>query len=46
MVFTFRHVGVFWAVMTSGTMINAAEMLHTPQPAISRELSRFENYLS
>ena len=40
--FTFRHVEVFWAVMTSGTTTAAAEMLRTSQPTISRELSRFE----
>jgi DNA-binding transcriptional LysR family regulator len=40
--FTFRHVEVFWAVMTSGSTTAAAEMLHTSQPTISRELGRFE----
>nr|WP_315400847.1 LysR family transcriptional regulator [uncultured Duganella sp.] len=40
--FTFRHVEVFWAVMTSGSTTAAAAMLHTSQPTISRELARFE----
>ncbi|WP_182915816.1 LysR family transcriptional regulator [Massilia cavernae] len=40
--FSFRHVEVFWAVMTSGSATGAAAMLHTSQPTISRELSRFE----
>lgn len=40
--FSFRHVEVFWAVMTTGSATGAAAMLHTSQPTISRELSRFE----
>lgn len=40
--FSFRHVEVFWAVMTTGSMTSAAAVLHTSQPTISRELSRFE----
>ncbi|MEA1136003.1 LysR family transcriptional regulator, partial [Klebsiella pneumoniae] len=40
--FSFRHVEVFWAVMTTGSATGAAELLHTSQPTISRELSRFE----
>lgn len=40
--FTLRHVEVFWAVMTAGSTTGAAAMLHTSQPTISRELSRFE----
>jgi DNA-binding transcriptional LysR family regulator len=43
--FSFRHVEVFWAVMTSGSATGAAAMLHTSQPTISRELSRFEQVL-
>lgn len=42
MKFSFRHVEIFWAVMTTGSATAAAEMLHTSQPTISRELSRFE----
>lgn len=40
--FTFRHIEVFWAVMTTGSTTAAAALLHTSQPTISRELSRFE----
>lgn len=40
--FSFRHVEVFWAVMTTGSMTAAAVVLRTSQPTISRELSRFE----
>ncbi|KQM55528.1 transcriptional regulator [Pseudomonas sp. Leaf15] len=40
--FSFRHVEVFWAVMTTGSATAAAALLHTSQPTISRELSRFE----
>ncbi len=42
MKFSFRHVEVFWAVMTTGSATAAAQLLHTSQPTISRELSRFE----
>ena len=42
MKFGFRHVEVFWAVMTTGSATAAAQLLHTSQPTISRELSRFE----
>ncbi len=40
--FSFRHVEVFWAVMTTGSATAAAQLLNTSQPTISRELSRFE----
>jgi DNA-binding transcriptional LysR family regulator len=40
--FSFRHVEVFWAVMTTGSATAAAQLLHTSQPTISRELARFE----
>lgn len=39
---TLRHIEVFRAVMTSGSVTQAAAMLHTSQPTISRELARFE----
>lgn len=42
MAFGFRHVEVFWAVMTTGSATAAAQLLHTSQPTISRELGRFE----
>ncbi|WP_093557402.1 LysR family transcriptional regulator [Pseudoduganella namucuonensis] len=41
--FNFRHVEVFWAVMSTGSATAAAAMLHTSQPTISRELGRFEH---
>ncbi|MET3131721.1 DNA-binding transcriptional LysR family regulator [Oxalobacteraceae bacterium GrIS 1.11] len=37
-----RHIEVFKAVMTSGSVTGAAAMLHTSQPTVSRELARFE----
>lgn len=40
--FSFRHVEIFWAVMTTGSMTAAATVLGTSQPTISRELRRFE----
>ncbi|MBV1775326.1 LysR family transcriptional regulator [Burkholderiaceae bacterium DAT-1] len=42
MPFSWRHVEIFRAVMSSGSTTDAAAMLHTSQPTISRELSRFE----
>ncbi|EKG35845.1 MULTISPECIES: LysR family transcriptional regulator [Pseudomonas] len=39
---TLRHIEVFRAVMTSGSVTEAAAMLHTSQPTVSRELARFE----
>ena len=39
---TLRHIEVFRAVMTSGSVTAAAAMLHTSQPTVSRELARFE----
>lgn len=40
--FNFRHVEIFSAVMSTGSATAAAALLHTSQPTISRELSRFE----
>ncbi|HJV07931.1 MAG TPA: LysR family transcriptional regulator [Chromobacteriaceae bacterium] len=37
-----RHVEIFRAVMTAGSVTDAAALLHTSQPTISRELARFE----
>ncbi|HAT29873.1 MAG TPA: LysR family transcriptional regulator [Janthinobacterium sp.] len=37
-----RHIEVFRAIMTSGSMTAAALMLHTSQPTVSRELARLE----
>ena len=39
---THRHIEIFHAVMTSGNLTAAAELLHTSQPTVSRELARFE----
>src|SRR5262245_1355266 len=39
---THRHVEVFRAVMTAGSVTGAAQGLHTSQPTISRELARME----
>jgi len=39
---THRHIEVFNAVMTAGTVTKAAEMLYTSQPTVSRELARIE----
>ena len=42
---THRHVEVFRAVMTAGSVTGAAGALFTSQPTISRELSRMEALL-
>lgn len=42
---SFRQVEIFWAVMTSGSVTRAAELLATSQPTVSRELARFEHLL-
>ena len=42
---THRHVEVFRAVMTAGSVTAAAESLSTSQPTVSRELSRMESLL-
>jgi DNA-binding transcriptional LysR family regulator len=39
---TLRHIEVFRAIMTTGSVTGAAGMLATSQPTISRELARFE----
>ena len=39
---TLRHIEVFRAVMTTGSVTAAADMLKTSQPTVSRELARFE----
>jgi DNA-binding transcriptional LysR family regulator len=43
--FSFRHVEIFWAVMTTGSVTNGAALLKTSQPTVSRELARFEHLL-
>ena len=39
---TLRHIEIFHAVITTGNLTEAAAMLQTSQPTISRELARFE----
>ena len=40
-----RQIEIFHAVMTTGNLTEAAQMLHTSQPTVSRELARFEKVL-
>lgn len=42
---THRLVEVFRAVMATGQVTRAAELLHTSQPTVSRELARLEQVL-
>ena len=42
---THRHVEVFRAVMTAGSVTGAAALLFTSQPTLSRELARMESLL-
>ena len=42
---THRHIEVFRAVMTAGSVTGAADLLHTSQPTASRELARLESLL-
>ncbi|WP_284615779.1 LysR family transcriptional regulator [Aquabacterium humicola] len=42
---THRHVEVFRALMLSGSVTRAAELLHSSQPTVSRELARLEQVL-
>ena len=37
-----RHIEIFHAVMTTGNLTEAAALLRTSQPTVSRELARFE----
>ena len=41
-----RHIEIFHAVMTAGNLTEAARLLHTSQPTVSRELARFEKVIS
>jgi DNA-binding transcriptional LysR family regulator len=40
-----RQIDIFQAVMTTGNLTEAAALLHTSQPTVSRELARFEHLL-
>ena len=40
-----RHIEIFHAIMTAGNLTEAARLLHTSQPTVSRELARFEKVL-
>lgn len=40
-----RHIEVFRAVMTTGSVTHAAQILRTSQPTVSRELARFEHLI-
>jgi DNA-binding transcriptional LysR family regulator len=40
-----RHIEIFHAVMTSGNLTQAATLLNTSQPTVSRELARLEKQL-
>lgn len=42
---TLRHVEIFRAIITAGGITEAARMLNTSQPTVSRELARFEDLL-
>ncbi len=42
---THRHIEVFRAVMTAGSVTGAADLLHSSQPTASRELARLESLL-
>ena len=42
---TLRHIEIFHAVITSGNLTEAAAMLHTSQPTVSRELARLEKLI-
>lgn len=40
-----RHIEVFRALMTTGSVTAAAQLLYTSQPTVSRELARFEHLI-
>ncbi|TCV92641.1 LysR family transcriptional regulator [Biostraticola tofi] len=40
-----RHIDIFYTVMTTGNLTEAAAQLNTSQPTVSRELARLERLL-
>lgn len=42
---TLRQIEIFHAVMTTGNLTEAAALLQTSQPTVSRELGRFEKLI-
>lgn len=42
---THRHIEIFRALMSAGSVTAAAQALHTSQPTVSRELARLEQQL-
>lgn len=42
---TMRQIEVFRAVMRSGTLVGAAELLHVTQPTVTKTLMRVEDVL-
>jgi DNA-binding transcriptional LysR family regulator len=40
-----RHIEVFHTIMTAGSLTRAAELMHTSQPTLSRELATLERLL-
>lgn len=45
MAVTHRHIEIFRALMTTGSVTKAAGLLYTSQPTVSRELARFEQII-
>ncbi|WP_144139313.1 LysR family transcriptional regulator [Paraburkholderia sp. BCC1884] len=45
MTLTHRHIEVFRALMTAGSVTKAADLLFTSQPTVSRELARLEQVI-
>lgn len=43
--YSWRHIDIFHAVMTTKSLTDAAQLLHTSQPTVSQELARFEKIL-
>lgn len=43
--FSWRHIEIFRAVMTTKNLTDAAQLLRTSQPTVSREISRLEKLL-